>query len=53
MLFDMQGRMMRNHAKLGVGKPTFDFSDLPVGTYIWKLLHKGKALGDDQWVKVR
>ncbi len=53
MLFDMQGRMMRNYEQLGQGQHTFDFSDLPVGTYIWKLMHKGKALGEDRWVKVR
>jgi hypothetical protein len=53
MLFDMQGRMMRHYEQLGQGQHTFDFSALPVGTYIWKLTHKGKALGEDRWVKVR
>ncbi|HRQ30522.1 MAG TPA: T9SS type A sorting domain-containing protein, partial [Saprospiraceae bacterium] len=49
MLFDMQGRMLRHYEQLGQGQHTFDFSDLPVGTYIWKLMHKGKALGEDRW----
>ncbi len=53
MLFDMQGRMMMHYEQLEQGQHTFDFSDLPVGTYIWKLMHKGKALGEDRWVKVR
>ncbi len=53
MLFDMQGRMMRLYEQLEQGQHTFDYSALPVGTYIWKLMHKGKALGEDRWVKVR
>jgi hypothetical protein len=53
MLFDMQGRQARHYDQLSEGRYTFDFSDLPTGTYIWKLLRNGEVLGDGKWIKAK
>ncbi len=51
-LYDMNGRNVYAQFDLTKGTNTFDLSDLPAATYIYKIYQGNKIIGTGEWVKM-